>query len=134
MFHIRWHKSFNYYYGNVFSTSIAPETNQAINDMLNETRSNHYHASGKYKGILLSNSTFLSELPVFIHERHDKDLVQLAIIDLMQSILLHTHDKCPVLKDSIPLHYQNNNNDSNVESDIINNNDDSTLLSLLLFW
>ena len=62
---------------------------------------------------------------MFIHERHDKDQVQLAIIDLMQSILLHTHEKGPVLKDSIPLHDQNDNNDSNVESDIMNNNDDS---------
>ena len=83
------------------------------------------YASGKYKGIPLRNSIFLSELPVLIHERHDKDQVQLAIIDLMQIILRHTHEKGPVLKDSIPLHYQNNNNDSNVESDIMNNNDNS---------
>ena len=58
LFHIRCHKSFNYYYGNAFSTSIAPDTNTAINEMLNETRSNHYHASGKYKGIPLHNSIF----------------------------------------------------------------------------
>ena len=43
----------------------------------------------------------------------------------MQSILLHTHEKGPVLKDRIPFYYQNNNNDSNVESDIMNNNDNS---------
>ena len=93
--------------------------------MLNDTRSNHYRASGKYKGVPLSNSLFLRELPTFIHERYETDVGQNAIIDLMQSILLHTHDKGPVIKDSIPLHYQNNNDDSYVESDIMNNNDDS---------
>ena len=65
--------------------------------MLNETRSNHYRDSGKYKGVPLSNSTFLRELPEFIHECIDKDIYQHAIIDLMKSILLHTNAKGPVL-------------------------------------
>ena len=127
LFHIRWHKSFNYYYGNGFASKIAPETNTAINDMLNETRSNHYRDSGKYKGVPLSNSTFLRELPEFIHERIDKDINQHAIIDLMKSILLHTNEKGPVLKNSIPLHDQEvpDHDVCDIEDEFMNNPDDS---------
>ena len=95
--------------------------------MLNETRSNHYCDSGKYNGVPLSNSTFLRELPEFIHERIDKYIHQHAIIDLMKSILQHTNDKGPVLKNSIQLHDQEvpDHDVCDIEDEFMNNPDDS---------
>ena len=71
--------------------------------MLDETRSSHYRASGKYRGVPLRNSNVMLGLPEFGHERFDKDLNAYSIIDLMRSILKHTNEKGPVLKNNIPL-------------------------------
>ena len=43
----------------------------------------------------------------------------------MQSILLHTNKKGPVLKDSIPLYDQKDHDESNIESEFMNNPENS---------
>ena len=47
LFHLRWYKSVSYYYAHDFSSKIAPQTNEALKTMLDETCSSHYRASGK---------------------------------------------------------------------------------------
>ena len=71
----------------------SPQNNEALKTMLDETRSSHYHASGKYKDVPLRNSKSMLGLPEFVHERFDKDLNAHSIIDLMTSILEHNHEK-----------------------------------------
>ena len=98
LFHIRLYKYFSYYYAHNVASKISPQTNKALNIMLHETRSSHYHASGKYRGVPLKNSKFTLGLPEFVHERFDKGLNAHSIIDLMTSILKHINEKGPVLK------------------------------------
>ena len=98
LFHIRWHKSFNYFYGNSFSPNIAPRTNDILNRALDESRATSYSDSGKYKGVPLMNLKFIKDLPVFVHERLDKNIEEHSIIDLMIKILEHTNKQGPVLK------------------------------------
>ena len=71
--------------------------------MLNETRSSHYYASGKYRGVTPRNLKFMLGLPEFVHEIFDADLNAHSIIDLMRIILKHTNGKGPVLENTIPL-------------------------------
>ena len=87
LFHIRWYEYFSYYYANYFASKIAPQNNEALSIMIDETRSYHYSASGKYRGVPLRNSKFMLGLPEFGHESFDKDLNVQSIIDLMTSIL-----------------------------------------------
>jgi len=125
LFHIRWHKSFNYFYGNSFSPNIAPRTNDILNRVLDDTRATSYSDSGKYKGVPLMNSNFIKDLPVFVHERLDKNIEEHSIIDLMIKILEHTNTHGPVLKDSIQLCDQTSNDESNTDCIFINNGDES---------
>jgi len=128
LFHIRWHKSFNYYYGNEFASKIAPDTDRVLKTMLDDTREHHYRESGKYKGVPLSNSQFINDLPEFFHERLNKSYDDNAIIDLMHSILLYTNTKGPLVKNSIQLQDDNNedmiDNEAN-DDDFITHEDDS---------
>ena len=71
----------------------------------------------------LRNSKFISGLPELVHERFDKDLNAYSIIDLMISILKHTNEKAPVLKNTIPLFNDENNNESLIDALIINNSE-----------
>ena len=58
LFHIRWHKDFNYYYGNAFSRKIARNTDIALKELFEYTRANHYTQSVIYKVIPIINSRF----------------------------------------------------------------------------
>lgn len=65
LFHIRWHKYFNCYYGNAFATIFAPETDRVLTKIMNKRHSAHYHESGKYKGVTLRNSNLFSGITRF---------------------------------------------------------------------
>ena len=91
--------------------------------MLDETCLSHYRARGKYKSVPLRNSRFMLGLPEFVHERFDKNLIAHSTIDLMTSILEHTSEKGPVLKNIIPLF--DDNNESLSDALIINNSEES---------
>ena len=67
-FHIRWHKSFNYYYGNAFSKTLAPRINDTLNQTLDETRATSYRDSGTYKGVYMKHSQFIHDLPEFFND------------------------------------------------------------------
>ena len=42
MFHIRWHKMFNYYHGNNFGAKLATHSTQSINKIVTLTRKNTF--------------------------------------------------------------------------------------------
>ena len=83
LFHIRWHKDFNYHHGNSLSRNIARNTDTVLRELLVYTRANHYTQSGKYKGIPMMDSEFMKNLPPFSMS----DLHQL-MLRLMQSKIL----------------------------------------------
>ena len=85
-FHIRWHKSFNYYYGNAFSKTLAPRINDTLNQTLDETRATSYRDSGTYKGVYMKNSQFIHDLPEFFNDRLDKNIYENSVVDLMVAI------------------------------------------------
>ena len=127
-FHIRWHKSFNYYYGNAFSKSIAPCTNETLNKALDETRATSYRDSGTYKGVLMKNSKFINDLPEFCNDSLNENIDDNAVVDLMKAILEHTDKHGPVLKDSIPLHSTTLEDESDNDSMFINNDNESNVI------
>ena len=52
MFHVRWHKLYNYYHGTKYGASNAKETVDILESLLKVTRENSYNNSGKFKGII----------------------------------------------------------------------------------
>ena len=65
MFHIKWHKIFNYYHGSSFGPLIASKV-YTLDEVLKISRENWYRSSGKYKGIPLSGTAFLNSLEPFV--------------------------------------------------------------------
>ena len=90
LFHIRWHKSFNYLYENLFSPNIAPRINDILNRALDDIRATSYSDSSKYKGVPIMISNFIKDLPEFVHDCLDKNIGEHSIIDLLIKILEHT--------------------------------------------
>ena len=68
MFHIRWHKLYNYYHGTKYGASNAKETVDVLESLLKVTRENSYNDSGKFKGICVIGSIFHNNLLPFSPE------------------------------------------------------------------
>ena len=56
MFHICWHKLFNYYHGNSFGMKLDTHSTTTINDIVCWTRDNCFRESGSYKGVYVKDS------------------------------------------------------------------------------
>ena len=65
MFHIRWHKLYNYYHGNSFGVKLATHITGTIDNIVCWTRNNCYRQSGSYKGVYVKDTEFFSELTEF---------------------------------------------------------------------
>ena len=100
MFHIRWHKMFNYYHGNSFGNGLATHSTRTIDNIVSWTKANCYRQSGSYKGVYVENSDFFTELLDFNLLKTNDDIL---VSNLMNKIISETNRGHPVLKDSIPL-------------------------------
>ena len=69
LFHIRWHKLFNYYYSKSANDSICSKKSDALEAMLLCIREHSQHLSGRYKGIFIKNTHFMKSLEQFISPR-----------------------------------------------------------------
>ena len=58
MFHIRWHKMYNYYHGNSFGIKLATNSTVTIDKIVSWTKDNCYRQSGSYKGVYVKESDF----------------------------------------------------------------------------
>ena len=65
MFHIRWHKFYNFYHGNSFGVKLATHSTGTINNIVCWTRSNCYRESSSYKGVYVKDTEFFKELNEF---------------------------------------------------------------------
>ena len=127
LFHIRWHKDFNYYHGNSFSRNIARNTDTALRELLVYTRANHYTQSGKYKGIPMMDSEFMKDLPPFsMSDLTSDDVETNAVKNLMSNIIHATERNGYVLKNQLPLYpaapIHREMSDSNIINDTEANN------------
>ena len=105
MFHIRWHKKFNCYYGNEFATKIAHNIDLALKEIFDHTRNHHYHASGKFKGIPVLNSEFYKNLPAYsVTDAYSNDSEVSAVNRVMYKIIDTKQRNGFVLKNQIPLY------------------------------
>lgn len=62
MFHIRWHKHFNYFHDRDYTDDVSPKKQQIMTDLFLETRKSHYRSDGTYKGMYIVNSPFYTNL------------------------------------------------------------------------
>ena len=60
MFHIRWHKMYNYYHGNNFGSKLATNSTHSINKIVTLTRNKCFRESGSYKGVYINDTEFLN--------------------------------------------------------------------------
>ena len=63
MFHVRWHKLYNYYHDTKYCASNAKEIVDVLQSLLKITRENSYNDSSKFKGIYVLGSRFHNDLP-----------------------------------------------------------------------
>ena len=75
MFHILWHKLFNYYHGNSFGNKLANHSTVSINNIVSWTRNKYFRHSGSYKGIYVKDTVFYRQLPDFNSLRSDSDML-----------------------------------------------------------
>ena len=68
MFHIRWHKIYNYYHDTKYGTSNAKDTVDVLGSLLKITSENNYNDSGKFKGIYVNGTRFHNNLLQFSPE------------------------------------------------------------------
>ena len=127
LFHVRWHKDYNYYHGNSFSRQIACNTDTALRELLLYTRANHYTQSGKYKGIPMMDSEFMKDLPPFsMSDLTSDDVETNAVKNLMSNIIHATERNGYVLKNQLPLYpaalIHREMSDSNIINDTEANN------------
>ena len=99
MFHIRWHKLFNYYHGNNYGMKLAEHSTATINHTVLWTRENCFRDSGSYKGVYVKDTLFFQQLPDFNSIKTDMDNL---VPHLMTKIVNQTQRGQPVIKDSIP--------------------------------
>lgn len=100
MFHIRWHKMYNYYHGNSFGNGLATHSMRTIDNIVTWTKENCYRQSGSYKGVYVQESDFFKDLLDFNSLKRNGDIL---VYNLMNKIVSETNRGHPVLKDSIPL-------------------------------
>ena len=100
MFHIRWHKLFNYYHGNKFAMKLATHSTITINNIFSWTRDNCFRDSGSYKGVYVKDTLFFQQLPHFTSLKSDTDNL---VPHLMTKIVNYTNRRQPVIKYSIRL-------------------------------
>ena len=93
LFHIRWHKLFNYYYSKNANDSICSKTTDALEAMLFCTREHSYHLSGRYKGIFIKNTPFMKSLEPFISSRD-------SVNELMDFIMHETRSRGALISNS----------------------------------
>lgn len=62
MFHVRWHKLYNYAVSRNVLKDTMCHTQAALKHMLKEIRTHHFHDNGKYKGIMVGSSSFLKKV------------------------------------------------------------------------
>ena len=101
MFHIRWHKLYNYYHGTEYGSSTAKKTVDVLQSLLKVTRENSYNDSGNFKCIYVIGQIFHPNFPTFSPEawQTNNDLT----MDLMKIIIDHTGNEGPVIKNTIIL-------------------------------
>ena len=102
MFHIRWHKLYNYYHGNSFGVKLATHITGTIDNIVCWTRNNCYRQSGSYKGVYIKDTEFFKELKEFNTLKSDSNNL---VYNLMTKIVNQTNRGNPVLNDSIPLNF-----------------------------
>lgn len=100
MFHIRWHKMYNYYHGNNFGIKLATNSILTIDEIVSWTKDNCYRQSGSYKGVYVQQSDFFKDLLDFDSLKANSDIL---VYNLMTKIIGENTRGNPVLKDSIPL-------------------------------
>ena len=100
MFHIRWHKMFNYYHGNNFGSKLATNSTHSINKIVTLTRNKCFRESGSYKGVYINDTAFFKQLPNFDSMKTNDNIL---VPNLMTKILTQTKRGVPVIKDSIQL-------------------------------
>ena len=88
MYHIRWHKLYNYCHGTKYGASNTKATVDVLQSLIKVTRENSYNDSGKSKCIYVIWSSFHNNLPPHSTEvwKINDDL----IMDLMERIVNHT--------------------------------------------
>ena len=100
MYHIKWHKVFNYYHATSFGPTIATKVCNTLHEVLKVTRENCYRGSGKYKGVPLLGTSFLNTLPLFIDVN---ECIYDPVYDLMIRIKKNTQEFGPVIKNTLQL-------------------------------
>ena len=58
LYHIRWWKTYNYYYDASFTPPTLQDT---LHDVFTETKNNSFHPNGLYKGCNINNTGFLNQ-------------------------------------------------------------------------
>ena len=95
MFHIRWHKLYNYYHGNSFGVKLATNSTDTIDKIVSWTNSNCYRESGSYKGVYVKDSKFFNELLQFDSLKSNNEIL---VYNLMTKIVNETNRGNPVKK------------------------------------
>ena len=99
MYHIKWHKIFNYYHATSFGPTLASNVCNTLDEALKITRQNSFRSSGKYKGVPLVGTSYLNSLTQFV----DIDFcVYDPVYDLMMRIQNQTNEFGPVIKNTVP--------------------------------
>ena len=117
MFHTRWHKLYNYYYGTEYGAYAAKETVHVSQSLLKVTRENSYNDPGKFKSIYVIGSRFHNNLPPYSAEAWQ--INNNLTMDLMKRIVNHTGNKGPVIKNTTTLSHETMIDEG--EFDIISN-------------
>ena len=115
MFHICWHKMYNYYHGNSFGMKLATHSTATINNIVSWTRENCYCDSGSYKEVYVKDTIFYRDIKCFNSiKSDDNNLVENLMIRIVNKILRGN----PILKYYIPLNVVETINNVTEENDI----------------
>ena len=112
LFHIRWHKTFNYYHGSKFGSFLASHLCHSLEETLKVTQENCFRMSGKYKGAYMINTPFLNDLEPYVDistTHYD------PVYDVMLRIKNQSDYQRPVVKITIGI---NTFQSSNVEDPV----------------
>ncbi len=92
LFHVRWFKHFNYYFGDEFGSETMKHMHKSMVDLYNRCHKEGYDSNGKYYGCNIAGNPFLNL-------KHAEDMSSDNRI-MMDAIEKHTFEIGPLTKNS----------------------------------
>ena len=96
LFHVRWWKHFNYYFGKDIGTEDNTEMHSKLQKLYQLTYDEQYYVNGTYRGCFVSRLGFLEQ------DFSVQTVISCPIMNVMKAILIYNGDNGPILNYTTP--------------------------------